>query len=148
MERLESKTDKIWVMLQEEPLDLALAQSFLFVPASGGINLFAGTSRQWTHGRETSTLFYECYPKMALAEMKKLGEAVCEKWPAERVIVWHRLGEVPLAEASVMLGVSTPHRAASFGACRFLIDTLKETVPIWKREHYADGSEEWVEGTT
>ena len=69
------------------------------------------------------------------------------RWPVERVCLLHRLGIVPPAEASVVVGVATPHRADAFAACRFLIDTLKQQVPIWKREVYADGSTEWVEGS-
>ena len=84
---------------------------------------------------------------MAEREMARLCTEALGRWPLERACLLHRLGEVPVAEASVIVGASSPHRAAAFEACRWLIDSLKETVPIWKREHYADGSVEWVTPT-
>lgn len=140
------KTDDTWIQLQSAPLDVEAATVFLRVPAAGGIDLFLGTTRQWTDGRETTRLEYECYEPMALREMLRLAKRVRERWPAERVCLLHRLGLVPPAESSVVIGVATPHRAEAFAACRFMIDTLKTQVPIWKREVYADGHAEWITG--
>jgi molybdopterin synthase catalytic subunit len=110
------------------------------------VDLFIGTTRQWTDSKETLKLEYECYPAMARAEIERLLAEVQARWPVQRACVFHRLGEVPVAEASVVIGVATPHRAEAFAATRYLIDTLKQQVPIWKREVYSDGETEWVEG--
>lgn len=145
---MQKKENHHWFLLQHEPLDVGAAFTFLRTPKAGGIDLFVGTTRQWTADKETVRLEYDCYEAMALKEMERLAEQAQARWPVERVCLLHRLGIVPPAEASVVVGVATPHRADAFAACRFLIDTLKEQVPIWKREVYADGSTEWVEGPT
>ncbi len=144
---MEKKDDRQWLYLQHDALDVAGAYAFLQSPKAGGIDLFIGTTRQWTGETETKRLDYECYEAMALKEMEALAREALSRWPVVRVCIHHRLGIVPPAEASVILGVSTPHRADAFAACRYLIDTLKQQVPIWKREVYADGSTEWVEHT-
>ena len=143
---LERKRSDQWVGLQHAPLDVGAVSTFLQTPRAGGLNLFVGTTRQWTRGRETVRLEYEGYAPMALAEMERLAEAARERWPVLRVCLLHRLGVVPPAEASVVIGVATPHREAAFAACRYLIDTLKQQVPLWKQEVYADGETEWVQG--
>lgn len=113
---------------------------------AGGIALFIGTTRQWTDARETVQLAYDCYEPMALKEMHRIADQAIEQWPIFQIAAIHRVGIVPAGEASVFVGVATPHRKEAFAATRFLIDTLKEEVPIWKREHYADGTEEWIQG--
>jgi molybdopterin synthase catalytic subunit len=134
------------IELGTQPLDIGAAAAFLQVPEAGGVALFVGTTRRWTGERETARLEYECYEPMARKEMEALAGEAGRRWPVQRVVLLHRLGVVPLAEASVVVGVSTPHRADAFEACRFLIDRLKQRVPIWKREVYADGTTAWVEG--
>jgi len=146
MERLEQKNDAVWLCIQEHPLDVAAIAAYLPTPLVGGIDLFIGTTRQWTGSRETVTLSYECYPGMALKEMARIARAAQDRWKLERVALHHRLGPVPAGEASVILAAGSAHRADAFEACRFLIDTLKKDVPIWKKEHFADGTEEWVQG--
>ncbi|HMB94084.1 MAG TPA: molybdenum cofactor biosynthesis protein MoaE [Rhodothermales bacterium] len=141
------KNNKQWVEIQYEPLDIQAAFRFLQTAAAGGIDLFVGVTRQWTENQETIRLEYECYPAMALKEMKRLANKACDEWPVERVCLLHRLGVVGVSEASVIVGVATPHRTEAFTACRFLIDTLKKQVPIWKREVFADGTTGWIEGT-
>jgi molybdopterin synthase catalytic subunit len=111
----------------------------------GGIALFAGTTRRFTNGRETVRLSYEAHMSMAIAECRRLGTEAGERWPVLKLVLWHRLGDVPVGETSVLIGVATAHRAEAFEACRFLIDALKERVPIWKKEYFADGATEWVE---
>ena len=143
---MQKKENHRWLLLQHEPLDVGAAFTFLQTPKAGGIDLFVGTTRQWTADTETVRLEYDCYEAMALKEMERLAEEAHARWPVERVCLLHRLGVVPPAEVSVVVGVATPHRADAFAACRFLIDALKQQVPIWKREVYADGSTEWVEG--
>jgi len=137
-------TDTVWVQVQHVPLDIAAAHSFLQTPGAGGAVVFVGTTRQWTDSRETLQLEYESYPPMAEKEMLRLATHAKERWQSLRVCLLHRLGTVPVGEASVVVGVATAHRAEAFEACRYLIDTLKRDVPIWKREHYADGTTEWV----
>ena len=145
---MQKKDNQNWYLLQHDPLDVGAAFGFLQTPRAGGINLFVGTTRQWTANKQTTRLEYDCYEAMALKEMEHLAAEARARWPVERVCVLHRLGVVPPAEASVVVGVATPHRADAFEACRFLIDALKQQVPIWKREVYADGETEWVEGPT
>ncbi len=137
---------KRWVELSREPIDITEAYQFLQTPAAGGLVLFIGTTRQWTAGQETLSLTYESYEPMALKEMHRLIDVVVNRWPIRRVCLLHRLGKVPLAEASVLVGVATPHRPEAFKASRFLIDRLKVQVPIWKQEHLADGQKIWIQG--
>jgi molybdopterin synthase catalytic subunit len=144
---MEHRDETVWLSISSAPLDESASMSFLRTPAAGGINVFVGTTRRWTDGQETVRLEYECYEGMALQEMQRLVEAAQARWPVQRVCVLHRVGVVPPAQASVLVGVATPHRAEAFAACRFLIDTLKERVPIWKREVYSDGTTTWVEGS-
>jgi molybdopterin synthase catalytic subunit len=113
---------------------------------AGGLSLFVGTTRRWTGDNETVRLAYDAYAPMAAKTMHALADEAATRWSVLKVAVHHRLGEVPPPEASVVIGVACAHRAAAFEACRWLIDTLKAEVPIWKREHYADGSTEWVQG--
>jgi molybdopterin synthase catalytic subunit len=148
---LEAREDGNWLRLQEASLDLGTALSFLHVPRAGGIGFFVGTTRQFTEVggqiQETARLDYEAYRPMALTELQRLTEKARDQWPSlERLTIFHRLGTVPVAEASVAVGAAAPHRAEAFAAARFLIDTLKEQVPIWKRETFSDGETEWVEG--
>lgn len=138
---------KRWVQLSREPIDIAEAYQFLQTPAAGGLALFIGTTRQWTAGQGTLSLTYEGYESMALKEMHRLLDVAVNRWPIHRACLLHRLGEVPLAEASVLVGIATSHRPEAFEACRYLIDQLKVQVPIWKQERLADGQKIWVEGT-
>ena len=111
---------------------------------AGASVLFVGTTRQMTKGRETLKLDYECYEMMAIKKMRQLRDRAIEKWPIEKCSIVHRIGAVELGEASIAVAVSTPHRVASFDAAQWLVDTLKKEVPIWKREYWSDGTEEWV----
>lgn len=144
---MEDRTSAYWVRIQEDVIDFAAAEDFLRTEEAGAVDIFLGTTRRWTDGRETVRLEYECYHAMALAEMQRLVQAAAERWPVEKVCLIHREGLVPLREVSVLVGVSTPHRADAFEACRYLIDELKASVPIWKRERFSDGTMAWVEGS-
>lgn len=139
-----AESDTVWTALGDAPLAVGEAYAFLTTPDAGGVAVFVGTTRRWTEGRETERLRYEAYEPMARAELDRLAAEAMERWPVLRCCVLHRLGEVPVAEASVIVGVATAHRGEAFEACRWLVDTLKEHVPIWKREVFADGTEEWV----
>jgi molybdopterin synthase catalytic subunit len=135
------------IELTTTPLDSAKALAAVTSSNCGAVVLFLGTTRKWTEGKETTELAYECYEEMATKELAKLEEQARAKWPIEHCIIMHRLGVVPLAETSVLVAVSSPHRNAAFEAAKFLIDTLKEQVPIWKKEHWADGASDWVHPT-
>jgi molybdopterin synthase catalytic subunit len=108
--------------------------------------LFVGTTRQFTDGVETLRLYYDSYADMALASMEKLVREAQQTWQLERCCIMHRTGRVEIGEASVVVAVGSAHRGPAFEACRFLIDRLKEEVPVWKREELADGSASWVRG--
>ncbi len=112
-------------------------------PASGGIDVFIGTVRDATKGKEVLRLEFETYEKMALREMQKIAAAAFERWPVQALVIHHRTGVLQIGEVAVVIAVSAAHRDAAFDACRFTINTLKQTVPIWKKELFADG-EVWV----
>jgi molybdopterin synthase catalytic subunit len=135
------------IKLTDSPLDIAEALASVNLPEAGGIDIFIGTTRIERHPEhgQLVALDYSAYPEMALSEMHKLATAARRQWPICRIAILHRTGRCPLAESSVIIAVSTPHRADAFAACRFLIDQLKTTVPIWKKEVYAEG-EAWVTG--
>jgi molybdopterin synthase catalytic subunit len=125
------------------PLDLAELVAEVSDPAAGAIATFIGTTRDHSRGRTVTLLEYDAYPEMAEAEMARIGDLVKERHGVTRVAIAHRTGIVPIGEASVMIAVSAPHRAAALDACRDAIDTLKQTVPIWKKEVF-EGGEEWI----
>jgi molybdopterin synthase catalytic subunit len=131
----------------ERPIDVAAVTAAAGEPASGATVTFVGTTRDSNDGRRVTRLEYEAYPEMALAEMRKIGETAQQRWPIRRLAVVHRIGVVPVGEASVVIAVSSAHRAAAFEACHFIIDRLKEVVPIWKKEHFTSG-EVWIGSQT
>ena len=106
--------------------------------------MFLGTTRELTGERRTESLDYECYPEMAQKQMAELETEARRKWPIVECAIVHRLGHLGLGEASVAIAVSSPHRRDAFEAGQWLIDRLKEVVPIWKKENWADGTSEWV----
>jgi MoaE-MoaD fusion protein len=134
--------------VQAEPLELAAVVSQVADPAAGAIATFIGTTRDHNRGRAVTHLEYDAYPEMAEAEMAKIAGAVTERHGVAKVAMAHRTGHVPIGEASVIIAVSAPHRGAAMDACREAIDTLKQTVPVWKKEIF-EGGEEWIgrEGT-
>jgi molybdopterin synthase catalytic subunit len=135
-----------WIELQETPLDVAAAVAFVSAPDAGGIDVFLGTTRAETHadGRQLVALDYDAYWRMALKQMQDLAMRARDRWPIVRLAILHRTGRVELGQPSVVIAVATPHRGEAFEACRWLIDTLKVEVPIWKKEVWADGSGTWV----
>jgi molybdopterin synthase catalytic subunit len=116
-------------------------------PGTGATVTFVGTTRDHNEGRRVMRLEYEAYPAMALAEMRRIGDTIRARWPVHRVAIVHRIGVVPLGEASVVIAVSAAHRHAAFDACHYAIDRLKEVVPIWKKEHF-EGGEVWIGSQT
>ncbi|HJQ82900.1 MAG TPA: molybdenum cofactor biosynthesis protein MoaE, partial [Candidatus Binatia bacterium] len=107
--------------------------------AAGAIVTFVGTTRNENAGRRVIRLEYEAFTRMAEREMRRLADEARRRWPLRRVAMAHRVGRVPVGEASVAIAVSAGHRDEAFAACHWLIDRLKEIVPIWKREHYRGG---------
>lgn len=132
-----------FVRIQEEPLSVEAAVDFLGRGDPGGVDLFLGITRRMTGHKETVHLEYDAYLEMAVTELNHIVANAAKSWPLERVYVAHRLGTVPVGQISVIVGASAKHRNEAFAASRYLIDTLKSEVPIWKKETYADGSTEW-----
>ena len=124
-------------------IDAAAMLAEVSTPESGGTDVFVGTTRNHSAGRQVAVLEYEAYEPMALKIMAELEREAMRKWPLHKVALVHRLGKVPVGEASVLVAVSGAHRNEAFEACRFLIDSLKREVPIWKKEFFADGAVEW-----
>ena len=131
--------------LWHSPIDLAALVRDVRAGQDGAIVTFDGFVRNESHGRRTLYLDYEAYEPMALSKMREIGQLVHEKFSIHRLAMVHRLGRLEIGETSVFIAVSAPHRAAAFDACRFAIDTLKRTVPIWKKEYFEDGAV-WADG--
>ena len=132
------------IELVQDPIDTARLLESVASHQAGAIVLFVGTTRQFTGQRETDSLDYECYPEMAMAKLEELEAEARRRWPIVEVTIVHRLGHLELGEASVAIAVSSPHRQDAFDAGNWLIDKLKEVVPIWKQENWADGTSQWV----
>ena len=131
------------IQLLATPLDIQSCTDFVTHPAAGAIDIFVGTVRNQTKTKTVVRLDFEAYIPMAVSEMKKIAEQAMERWPVQKISFHHRIGSLQVSETAVIIAVSTPHRKASFEACQYCIDTLKETVPIWKKEIFEDG-EVWV----
>ena len=113
-------------------------------PGAGGVVIFSGVVRNQTEGRPVKFLEYEAHAAMAETKLREIGAAIRGRWPGvRRVAMLHRLGRLEIGESSVLIAVSAAHRGDAFEACRYAIDTLKRTVPVWKKEHFEDG-EVWV----
>ena len=127
------------------PIDTPAVVRDLRAYPDGAIVTFDGFVRNESHGRPTLYLEYEAYEPMALQKMREIGQLIHQKFAIDRLAIVHRLGRLEVGETSVFIAVSAPHRAAAFDACRFAIDTLKRTVPIWKKEYFEDGAV-WADG--
>ena len=130
--------------LTRDPIDYHALTEAVRSPHCGAVALFLGTVRDLTGDQVTAFLDYDAYPPMAEAKLAEVEAAVRRRWPVGEVAMVHRLGRLGVGEVSVAVAVSAPHRAAAFEACRFAIDTLKELVPIWKKENAPDGRAGWV----
>jgi molybdopterin synthase catalytic subunit len=140
---IEPASEPDWVALTPERLPIERATTWATTPDCGAVVAFSGVVRDHSDGRDGVTaLTYEAYEEVAQRRMQEVAAETRRRWPAlGRIALLHRLGHLELSEASVIVVVGSPHRAEAFDAARFAIDTLKETVPIWKREHWADGSD-------
>ncbi|UAB82624.1 molybdenum cofactor biosynthesis protein MoaE [Zunongwangia sp. SCSIO 43204] len=127
-----------------ENIDPSLIYKDLSHPASGGICVFIGAVRDTTQNQKVNSLFFEAYEAMALKEMEKIAAAASKQWNLNRLIMQHADGDKKVEEPVVLVGASSAHRDDCFEACRFLIDTLKEKVPIWKKEFFDGKDEVWV----
>lgn len=130
-----------------DPIDKSGLEARILTGAAGAIVTFDGVVRNQTGGRPVLSLHYEAYPSMAVREMRRIGSEIRAKWPQiAGVGMIHRFGEMLISDSSIVIVITSPHRKAAFEACQYAIDTLKKTVPIWKKEIFADG-EAWVEGS-
>jgi molybdopterin synthase catalytic subunit len=131
------------ILLTEKPLNLQACIDYVLAPECGGIDVFIGTVRNATKGKTVLRLEFEAYERMAVKELQLICEQALESWPIYNISVHHRTGTLMIGEIPVIVAVSAAHRDAAFDACRYIIDTLKQTVPIWKKEVFEDG-EIWV----
>ena len=135
-------SERTW--LQAEPLSLDALYAEVRSPDRGGLVSFLGVVRNHSRGSQIDHLEYEAYAPMAELEMRNIAREITERWPEVRIAMSHRVGRLEVGDPAVMIVAAAPHRAEAFEACRFAIDTLKETVPIWKKEFGEDGAT-WVE---
>jgi molybdopterin synthase catalytic subunit len=127
------------------PLSLAEVYALADHPANGAVVVMSGTVRNQTEGRPVVALEYQAYEPMALKVFEQIAAEIRAQWPqVNQVVIHHRTGRLQIGEVSVLVAVGCPHRSEAFAACRYAIDTLKHNAPIWKKEHWADGSSSWV----
>jgi MoaE-MoaD fusion protein len=131
--------------LTARPLDARRMETAVAHKGAGAICTFTGIVRDSSRGKSVTHLEYEAYAEMATSQMRKIADEIAERWPEARVAMAHRTGRLEIGEPSVVVSVSAPHRAEAIAACKWGIDRLKESVPIWKKEHAADGTY-WIEG--
>ena len=131
--------------IREEPLSVEEVRAAVSDPGAGGIALFAGTVRDQDGGQGVVRLSYSAHPS-ATAELRRVAEKVAAEFGVLALAAVHRVGDLDIGDLAVVVAVSCPHRGEAFEACRQLIDTLKQEVPIWKHQRFADGSSEWVGG--
>lgn len=132
------------IRLTEGRIDVSEVIDAVRCPAAGAVVCFLGTVRETSDGRRTSSLEYECYAEMAKQKLVELETQARRRWPLGDCTIVHRLGHLPVGQTSVAIAASAAHRRAAFEAAQWLIDRIKEVVPIWKKENYADGTSEWV----
>ena len=132
-----------YIKVTSEKLDLQECYDFVLDAACGGISVFVGTVRDTTQNKSVTQLDFSTYKPMAIKEMQKIADLALEKFSIKKIAIHHAEGLLQIKDVPVIIAASSPHRKAAFDACQFAIDTLKETVPIWKKEYFVDG-EVWV----
>ena len=132
------------ICLTQEPIDTSRILTHVASHDAGAVVLFLGTTREFTHGRQTASLEYECYAEMAEKKMAEIGAEVRQKFAVGEIAMVHRLGALNIGESSIVIAVAAPHRHAAFEACAYAMDRVKEAVPIWKKEFFDDGEAHWV----
>lgn len=135
------------IEIVDGPIDQDALRDKVANPDAGSLGWFIGVTRRTTGDRVTATLSYEAHVPMARRELEKLAATAIDRFSLLSLVIVHRLGEVPVGEASVVVGCSSGHRKETFAALQWVMDTLKKEIPIWKRELYADGTTEWVHPT-
>jgi molybdopterin synthase catalytic subunit len=141
----EKNGSRVEVRVVREPIFSQAVVERLRQPGDGAVVVFDGVVRNHSRGRRTAYLDYEAYEPMALALLADLARQARERFPVGAIAILHRLGRIQIGETSVLIVVASAHRAAAFEACRWIIDTLKKTVPIWKKEYFEDGAV-WADG--
>ena len=136
------------IVLTREPIDSGALLDAVRDPLCGAVVLFLGTVRELTGALRTVYLEYDAYGPMAEKKLHEVAALAGERWPVHRVAIVHRLGKLDVGDIAVAVAVGTPHRAEAFAAAEFIMNRVKELVPIWKRENAPDGTAEWVHGTT
>ena len=131
------------IKISATTLNITDCIDWVMSPQAGGIDVFIGTVRDATKGKQVLRLEFESYEAMAIKEMEKITQQAFDKWPVQKILIHHRTGVLQIGEVPVIIAVAAAHRDAAFDACRYIIDTLKQTVPIWKKEFFEDG-EVWV----
>jgi molybdopterin synthase catalytic subunit len=139
--------ERLLIRITFEPIGADEAAAFVADRTAGGTCLFLGTVRDHSATGAVTGLTYEAWEEMAAKRLGEIGEEMLEKWPVRKVALLHRTGDLVIGEASVVVACSAPHRAEAFDACRYGIERLKEDVPIWKKEHLAQGESHWVMGS-
>ena len=139
------QTNDVYILLTEEELDITFAYEWVVLPWTGGISSFIGTTRNHFNNKKVKTLFYEAYEPMVIKKILEICNEIKNKYSIGRICVMHRLNEVRVTEASVVIFISSEHRAAAIDAVTFAINELKAKVPIWKKEIYEDNEETWKE---
>lgn len=132
------------ITISDQPIDIQAVIAAAESARAGAIDVFIGTVRNHNNAQAVVRLEYETYDSMAIKKMQELADEARQRWPVEQIAMVHRKGVLQIGDVAVVVAVSTPHRADSFEACQWLIDTLKQVVPIWKKEVY-DNGEEWLE---
>ncbi len=130
------RNENIYIAIQKEPIEENQASAFVRHPAAGAVNMFTGTTRNHHDGKKVLHLQYDCYEEMAVKELKRIAEQTAKKYELEKIWLVHRIGPVPIGEASIMVVVSAAHRNQAFGATAEIMEMVKKDVPIWKKETY------------
>ena len=136
------RTDHL--LLGPEPLDLGLLERSLADPACGGLAFFSGRVRDEHRGRRVLRLDYEAHPLLAKAELRSVANEARQRWDLGPLLLAHRVGRLDIGDTAVIVGAAGGHRDECFAACRFFIEAIKDRVPVWKHEFYADGTDDWV----
>ncbi len=131
------------VIIQKDPIDIGGLMESVATDADGAVVSFIGRARNSSRGKDVTSLDYEVYDTMARREMEKIMNEAVERWSLNGCCIVHRYGHVEIGDASIFITVSSPHRDEAYQASRFIIDTIKKKVPIWKKEYYSDGSS-WI----
>ena len=136
----------IHALVVDAPIDPADVLGRVGAPDDGAVLLFLGTVRNHADGQSVDGMTYEAYERMASPVLVEIAREAAERLGTDRVAVVHRVGELAIGDVSVAIAVSSPHRAQAYDASRYVIEEIKNRLPIWKHEHYSDGRSKWVEG--